>query len=43
MCPVDAIVLNEIILAVDEGKCTRCGICVNYCPVGALSLEGGKK
>jgi len=43
VCPVDAIVLNEIILAVDEGKCTRCGICVNYCPVGALSLEGGKK
>jgi len=26
---------------VDTEKCTGCGICVNVCPVEAISLDGG--
>lgn len=25
---------------VDEGKCTGCGICVDACPPGAISMDG---
>lgn len=27
---------------VDAGRCTGCGICVDVCPHGAISLRGGK-
>jgi len=27
---------------VDEEKCIACGICVQECPIDAISMEGGK-
>ncbi len=27
---------------VDEGKCVNCGLCAEYCPTGALVMEGGR-
>jgi len=27
---------------VDDGKCTRCGLCVTYCPDGVAELRDGK-
>jgi len=27
---------------VDKTRCTGCGICVNICPAGAISLKNGK-
>ncbi|MEJ2355094.1 MAG: 4Fe-4S binding protein [candidate division WOR-3 bacterium] len=27
---------------VDETKCTGCGICLNVCPVRAISMSDGK-
>ena len=29
-------------MKIDETKCTGCGICVPYCPVGAIALVDGK-
>ena len=41
-CPFDAIVMNSNGLpAVDEEKCTACGICVNACPRGIMALAPG--
>jgi len=25
---------------VDQDKCKQCGICVDFCPMGALQLQG---
>jgi ferredoxin len=27
---------------IDEDKCVGCGLCVNVCPVEAITLEGDK-
>ncbi len=27
---------------IDKDKCTGCGICINTCPVGAISMKQGK-
>lgn len=38
-CPFDAITMGENGLPiVDEGKCTACGVCVNTCPRGIMTL-----
>ncbi|MBN2251448.1 MAG: 4Fe-4S binding protein [Candidatus Altiarchaeota archaeon] len=29
-------------IKIDKEKCTGCGTCVDTCPVGLYSLEGGK-
>lgn len=49
ICPQKAIsqkgtgILNKIFgggtAAVDESKCTACGICVSYCPHGAIKMK----
>jgi Pyruvate/2-oxoacid:ferredoxin oxidoreductase delta subunit len=33
---------RRYLAALDDGACTRCGICVRRCPFGAWSLEGPK-
>jgi len=38
VCPADALELQDTILCVDEEKCTKCGTCVKFCPVDAISL-----
>lgn len=27
---------------VNQNKCVGCGVCVNVCPVGAISMKNGK-
>lgn len=39
ICPVEALSLDETILAVSE-DCIDCGDCVSACPVGALQAAG---
>jgi len=39
VCPVQAIVLKDTRIIVDEKKCTSCGACVKMCPVGAMALQ----
>ncbi len=39
LCPVDALVLDELLVIVDEPTCTHCELCIPSCPVFALSLE----
>lgn len=45
VCPVDAIVRDETTGAVviDEGKCTGCGICSEYCFLGVIRVEAEKR
>ena len=38
LCPVDALVLDNLLAIVDEPKCTHCEHCIPACPVPALSL-----
>jgi ferredoxin len=38
VCPVQAIVLKDTRIVIDEKKCISCGACVKICPVGAMSL-----
>ena len=37
VCPVDAIVVNETYVAIDEDKCIKCMNCVQGCPIKAIS------
>ncbi|MFC2162509.1 4Fe-4S binding protein [Candidatus Altiarchaeota archaeon] len=37
VCPQQAMVLKETIIAIDPVKCTQCGICEKFCPAGAIS------
>lgn len=44
VCPVDAITQNVKFFSaevpvVDPDKCVGCGKCVNYCPMGAVSMQ----
>ncbi|MDA7555128.1 4Fe-4S binding protein [Euryarchaeota archaeon] len=38
LCPVDALVLDDILAIVDEPSCTHCNFCIPHCPVHALSI-----
>lgn len=31
-CPVDAIVVNDGVAVIDQGKCIKCGACLRSCP-----------
>lgn len=37
VCPVDAIIVEENKVVLDEKKCVRCGKCIIVCPVKAIS------
>ena len=39
LCPVDALILDDLLVIVDEPTCTHCELCIPSCPVFALSLE----
>ena len=38
LCPVDALILDDLLAVVDEPKCTHCELCIPACPVFALSI-----
>lgn len=39
VCPNDAIILNEDIIAVvDDDKCVDCGACIDECPARAMDM-----
>ena len=40
-CPVDAITRKDKVI-IDNDKCINCGVCVDLCGHGALSLENGQ-
>ncbi len=42
VCPVEALVLKDVRIIVDEKKCISCGACVKICPVAAMDLEKKK-
>ncbi len=37
VCPVDAIIVEENRVVINNEKCIRCGKCVIVCPVKAIS------
>ena len=37
VCPVDAIVMDEFRLNIDNELCVECGNCVIVCPIKAIS------
>lgn len=39
LCPVDAIHLEDGIVKIDQSQCIDCGICVDGCPKGGLTVE----
>ena len=40
VCPVDALKQNGFAApTVDQEKCIKCGKCVNFCPMRAISLQ----
>jgi electron transport complex protein RnfB len=43
LCPVNALVLEGLLVIVDEPSCTHCEHCIPACPVHALSLENEEK
>ena len=38
-CPMDALAMEDDVVALDSNRCIGCGLCVSVCPAGALSLE----
>ena len=38
-CPAKAVSLSDGKAVIDEGKCTKCGVCVGKCPFGAVPKE----
>ena len=41
VCPTNSLELFETNLRVNEDTCTKCGICVKFCPVGAIKGDDG--
>lgn len=41
VCPVDAIIVSEFAVQIDNEKCIQCLNCVTVCPIKAIS--GGEK
>ena len=39
VCPVDALDLSNLLVIIDEPKCTHCDLCIPTCPVHALFFE----
>jgi len=39
VCPVDAIIVAEFAVTIDNEKCIKCGNCVIACPIKAISEE----
>lgn len=37
VCPVDAIVVSEFAVNIDDKKCIKCMNCVTVCPIKAIS------
>jgi digeranylgeranylglycerophospholipid reductase len=41
ICPLDALLLRETRLTLDESLCGECGLCIGACPTGALASGDG--
>jgi len=39
VCPTNSLELMETALTVNEDTCTKCLICVRFCPVGAIEED----
>ncbi|VBB06774.1 nadh ubiquinone oxidoreductase 20 kd subunit [Lucifera butyrica] len=42
-CPVDAIILKDGQISIDQGACIFCGRCVEVCEAGALAQSGNDR
>jgi len=38
VCPEEAITMDGDIAVIDAAKCTECGLCIDACPVEAISI-----
>ena len=39
VCPVDAIIISEFIVEIDNEKCINCLNCLKVCPIKAITAE----
>lgn len=39
MCPRGAVIASPEGFVIDTEKCTGCGVCMNYCPRKAVSMQ----
>jgi len=39
ICPMDALTMEDDVVALDSNRCIGCGLCASVCPTGALRLE----
>jgi len=39
VCPVDAIIVKEFIVEIDNAKCCNCLNCLKVCPIVAIREE----
>ncbi len=39
VCPTDAIIVQEFMVVIDNGKCIKCQNCLKACPIQAIEVS----